>query len=89
MHSRPPPLTLGNLLCRPVNGLWVMPRLRSKLEDVIAQDVAFEKIGTRTAMVNGRRIPSGPKTSRFVPMQIEEAAPTAVTGDRTGGRMRY
>jgi hypothetical protein len=60
----------------------------------VAQDAAFdsflishvlEKTDDRT--VAASRHPVRPQDSRFV--QIEEAAPTAVTGDRTGGRMRY
>jgi two-component system CheB/CheR fusion protein len=79
--------TLGNLLYRLGNGQWGIPQLRSKLEDVIVADVAFdnflishefEKIGKRTVAVSGRRIPSGLATPPLVLMQIEDVAPSAV-----------
>jgi len=79
--------TLGNLLYRLGNGQWGIPQLRSKLEDVIAKDVAFdnflithqfEKIGKRTVAVSGRRIPSGPATPPLVLMQIEDVASSTV-----------
>jgi two-component system CheB/CheR fusion protein len=79
--------TLGNLLYRLGNGQWGIPQLRSKLEDVIAKDVAFdnylithefEKIGKRTVAVSGRRIPSGLATPPLVLMQIEDVTPSDV-----------
>lgn len=82
--------TLGNLLYRLGNGQWGIPQLRSKLEAVIAQNTAFdqyaithgfEKIGTRTVLVSGRRIPSGPKTLPLVLMQIEDVTPSVVKID--------
>lgn len=74
--------TLENLVHRLGNGQWAIPGLRRLLNGVIDDDREFdrfevthdfERIGTRSFNVSGRRIRTSPPDGPIVLMQIEAA----------------